>query len=366
MANPLIYKIGLTLIDGVGDVFAKKLLAYCGSAEAVFKEKKQKLMKIPGVGSVLADAIVNQQVIERAEEEALFIEKHKITPLFFTDAAYPERLKQCEDAPVMLYYMGSADLNVSPVISIVGTRKATEYGKELTRKLIDELSIYKPLIVSGLAYGIDIEAHRAALKNNLATVGVLAHGLHTIYPSTHKETAKKMLENGGLITDFISEAKPDKENFPKRNRIVAGICDAVVVIESGEKGGSLITADIANTYNRDVFAFPGKTTDSQSAGCNRLIKQNKAALIENADDLAYLMGWEKKDMAKKETQPELFITLDADEHKLVEILNTKGKSGIDILSIESGLTMSKTSAVLLNLEFKNLIKSFPGKVYEAI
>lgn len=365
--NDLIYKIGITLIDGVGDINAKNLISYCGSAEAVFKEKKARLMKIPGIGSVTASAVVNQKVLSRAEEEVKFITRHKIAPLFFTDENYPKRLKHCADGPVMLYYKGTANLNETRILSIVGTRNATDYGKKNCEVLVKGLAAHPILIVSGLAYGIDICAHKAALENDMSTIGVIAHGLDRIYPPVHRSTAQKMVGKGGLLTDFISKTNPDKENFPKRNRIVAGIADATVVIESGKEGGSLITADIANSYNRDVFAFPGRVDDNYSEGCNFFIRTNRATLVRSAEDILYSMGWEEKESSKVEKlkrQKELFVELSPEEKTVVDYLQNNVRVNIDDLSCNTNLSMGRLSSVLLTLEFSGLIKSLPGKMYE--
>ncbi len=357
------YKIALTLIPNIGDILAKRLVAYCGSIQGVFEEKKSSLQKIPGIGSFHADDIVNHTIFDRAEEELIFIEKNNITPLFYLDNNYPKRLTYCEDSPVMLYYKGNANLNSEKIISIVGTRDATEYGKKLCEKLIADLAGHSVLIVSGLAYGIDICAHKAALDNKLSTVCTLAHGLDRIYPAIHRSTAEKMVENGGWLTDFTSKTVPDRENFPRRNRIVAGISDATIVIESKKSGGSLITADIANSYNRDVFAFPGRIDDVCSEGCNNLIKQNKAALIQSAADLVYILGWEQTKNMKAPQQKKLFLELSNDEELLVNALKENESVTIDELCFASKLPMSKVSALLLTLEFSGIVKSFPGKAY---
>lgn len=363
MQENLKYKIALTLIPNIGDILAKRLVAYCGNVEAVFEEKKSSLEKIPGIGSIYANSIVNHSIFERAEEEIKFIEKNNITPLFYLDQNYPKRLTYCEDSPVMLYYKGNADLNSKKIISIVGTREATEYGKKICEKLIADLAVHNVLIVSGLAYGIDICAHRAALDNALPTVCALAHGFDRIYPSLHQSTAQKMLDNGGWLTDFTSKTVPDRENFPRRNRIVAGISDATIVIESKKSGGSLITADIANGYSRDVFAFPGRIDDVCSEGCNMLIKQNKAALIQSAADLVYILGWEQTKNSKAPQQKQLFVELSKDEEILVNALKGKNSVTIDDLCYSSNMPMSKVSALLLTLEFSGIVKSFPGKAY---
>lgn len=364
MEEDLKYKIGITLIPGIGDILAKNLISYCGSPEGVFKEKKTKLQKIPGIGTILADAIRNHNVLERAEEEIKFIQKFKINPLFYLDENYPQRLKHCADSPVMLYYKGKADLNMRRIVSIVGTRDATLYGKKICQDLIEGLAEHEVMIVSGLAYGIDICAHKAALTAGLPTIGVLAHGLDKIYPPSHRSTAEKMLANGGLLTEFLSDTKPDRENFPKRNRIVAGMADATIVVESRDEGGSLITADIANSYNRDVFAFPGKVDDEFSIGCNRLIKNNKAALIESAPDVLRLMGWEKqKGKQKPVRQKSLFLNLSPDEETLVSVLNDKKALHVDELCLASKLSTSKVALLLLNLELTGVVRSLPGKLY---
>lgn len=363
MTDHLKYKIALTLIPNIGDILAKKLLAYCGSAEQVFKEKRSTLEKIPGIGSVYAQSIINHSIFDRAEAEMRFIQDHHIQPIFYQDAAYPKRLTYCEDSPVMLYFKGNANLNVEKIISIVGTREATDYGKSICDQLIRDLSGYQVLIVSGLAHGIDAYAHRAALDHQLQTVCVLAHGLDKIYPAINRPLANKMLESGGWLSDFISFTKADKENFPSRNRIVAGISDATIVVESKAKGGSLITAEIANSYNRDVFAFPGRVDDPYSAGCNNLIKQHKAALIQSAADVIYLLGWEKSTAITAPVQKQLFVELKPNEELIVMILKEKQQLPIDELCLLCKLPMSVVSSLLLTLEFAGIIKSLPGKVY---
>ena len=362
-SNGLIYKIGITLIPGVGDVNGKKLIAYCGGAEAIFKEKKKNLLKIPGIGEATVNSIISQKVLERAEKEIEFIDKYKITPLFFSDKAYPQRLKHCTDSPLMLYYMGNTDLNNPRIISIVGTRRASEYGREICNKIIEGLTDLNVLVISGLAYGIDTNAHKTALKNNLATVGILAHGLDRIYPGANKSLAEKMVLNGGLLTDFLSKTNPDRENFPKRNRIIAGISDATIVIESAIKGGALITANIANSYNRDVFAVPGKLTDKYSEGCNFLIKTNRAALIQTAKDVKYIMRWESESN-KTGRQKKLFIELKPEEELVIDILKEKEEVGIDYIVLKSKLSNTKIASILLNLEFEGIVKCMPGKMFK--
>ena len=351
------------MIPGIGDINGKKLVSYCGSAEAIFKEKKRNLQKIPGIGESTVNSIISHKVLARAEEEIEFINKYNITPLFYLDKDYPKRLTHCIDSPVMIYYKGNADLNAPRIVSIVGTRRATEYGKETCNKIIEGLSDLNVLVVSGLAYGIDTNAHKAALKNNLDTVGILAHGLDRIYPAANKSLAEKMVHHGGLITDFISKTNPDRENFPKRNRIIAGISDALIVIESAIRGGALITANIANSYSRDVFALPGKINDTYSEGCNFLIKTNKAALIQSAKDVKYIMLWESKN-EKTSKQQKLFVELSPEEEQIVNIIKQNKEASIDQIVLESKFTNSKIAAILLNLEFKGVIKSLPGKMYK--
>jgi DNA processing protein len=367
MQSSLLYNIAITFIKDIGDIRAKNLLAYCGSAESVFSEKKQSLCKIPGIGDLLAEAIINNKAdaLASAEKELTFIEKNEISPLFFTDGKYPARLKQCADSPLLLYFKGNADLNQQKIISIVGARNQTEYGERMTNTIVKELAAHDVLIVSGLAYGVDITAHRAALDNGLKTIGVMAHGLDRIYPSVHTQTADKMVNQGGLLSDFPSETNPDRENFPKRNRIVAGLCDAVIVIESKKDGGSLITADIANSYNRDVFAVPGTIDMPYSKGCNHYIKINKAALLETAADIAYILGWEAESNKKNKTsQVSLPLNLTIEEEKLFSFIKEKGKVNIDELAVIAEMPMSKASALLLNMEFSGYIKSLPGKIYQ--
>ncbi|MBS1496534.1 MAG: DNA-protecting protein DprA [Bacteroidetes bacterium] len=363
MNNDFLYQLALTQIPKIGDARAKALLNEFGTAEAVFKASQKKLEHIENIGSLIAKNIKSFNDFSACEKEIQFIEKYKITPLFILDNKYPQRLLQCYDSPIMLYYKGTADLNTSKIVSIVGTRNHTDYGKNICEKLMEELQDENILVVSGLAFGIDTIAHKAALKNKLQTVGVLAHGLDRIYPKQNTSLAKEMAEHGGLLTDFISGTNPDKQNFPKRNRIVAGICDALIVIESSKKGGSLITAELANGYNKDVCALPGRANDTKSEGCNYLIKTNKASLLTNAADLLQLMGWhDKKPQVKK--QRELFIELQPDEKIIFDILQTKETTQIDELYFKSGLSSSTVASALLMLEMQGIVLSLPGKVYK--
>jgi DNA processing protein len=361
----LIFKIAASLIPGIGDIGAKKLIAYSGGAEAIFKEKKSNLTKIPGIGEIGAKKIINSNAIKLAEEELMHIEKNNINVHYFLDSSYPQRLLHCEDGPIILYTKGKVDLNSNRMVSIVGTRKATIKGKEFTERLVEELKPFHPVILSGLAYGIDIAAHKTAIKQNLKTMAVLASGLDDVYPKAHHKYAKEMQEHGGLISDYKCNTSMVPANFAERNRIVAGMSDVVVVVESSAKGGSLITADLANGYNRDVFAVPGRTDDSQSVGCNRLIKTNKAALIESAKDIQYLLGWETN-QKPKDNQRQLFVDLDKNEEKIIAAFGNESTLAVDELALNSEIPMSQTTAILLGLEFKGMIRSLPGKMFELL
>ncbi len=366
MNNDLLYQIALTQVPNIGDMRTKTLINVYGNAMAVFKAPRRQLENIEGIGSIAANSIKSFKDLTACEEEIKFIEKYKITALFITAENYPQRLLNCYDSPALLYYRGNADLNNQKIISVVGTRNHSEYGKMVCENLVSDLKDQGILIVSGLAFGIDSIAHKTALKNNIQTVAVLAHGLDRIYPPQNKILAKQMTECGGLLTDFKSGTSPDKQNFPKRNRIAAGICDALIVIESGKKGGSLITAELGNSYNKDVFAIPGRTTDPKSEGCNYLIKNNKALLITCADDLLEIMNWKtsKKPVIKK--QKELFIELSSSEKIIVDILQQKEINQIDELYLQSGLSSSTVAAALLTLEMQGVVQSLPGKIYKLL
>ena len=364
MSNDLLYRIALTLVPNIGHIHAKTLINIYGNAQSIFNAKKKELEHIEGIGTVRAKSIKAFTAFLTAEAEIGFIEKYKITPLFITDIDYPKRLLNCYDSPALLYYRGNADLNTQKIIAVVGTRNHSDYGKTVCEKLIQELSAEAILVISGLAFGIDTIAHKAALKNNLQTIGVLAHGLDRIYPTQNNNLAKNMTAQGGLLTEFISNTNPDKQNFPKRNRIVAGICDAVIVIETGKKGGSLITADLANGYNKDVFAIPGRTTDAKSEGCNYLVKSNKAALITGADDLLEIMNWKAVNKPTPKKQRELFIEFTPDEKLIVQLLHEQESIQIDELYLKSGLSSSAVANALLMLEMQSIVQSLPGKLYK--
>ena len=363
MNKDLLYQIALTLVPNIGDVRAKALIETFGNAESIFKASKKQLETIDGIGAIAASSIKHFSDFKICEEEIAFIEKNKISTLFITDENYPQRLLNCYDSPTLLFYKGNADLNATKIISIVGTRNNSEYGKATCEKLLEDIAEQNVLVMSGLAFGIDSIAHKAALKNKLKTVGVVAHGLDKIYPAQNKMLAKEMLSQGGLLTDFMSGTNPDRQNFPRRNRIVAGICDALIVIESSKKGGSLITAELANSYNKDVFAIPGRVNDVRSEGCNYLIKNNKSLLITCADDLLHIMNW--KDEPKKiKKQRELFIELTPDEKIITDILAQQETIQIDQLYFKSGLSSSAVANALLMLEMQGIVSMLPGKVFK--
>lgn len=364
-SEDLLYQLSLTLIPNIGPVQAKILLQHC-NAEEIFHAKKSYLENIEGIGPIRATSIVSFKDFSKAEEEIKFIEKYKIKTLFLTDKDYPQRLLNCYDSPTLLYYKGEADLNASKIVAIIGTRSHTDYAKQVTEKLVKDLTAQNVTIISGLAFGVDAIAHKAAIKNNLPTIAVLGHGLDQIYPPEHASLAKDIVKHGGgLLTEFRSKTKPDKHNFPTRNRIVAGMSDATIVIETGIKGGSMITAELANSYNKDVFAIPGKVTDTKSAGCNYLIKNNKAMLLTDAAELVQVMSWEDNAKSRKEkrSQRELFIELTADEKIIIAILNEKETVAIDEINLKSGLSSSAVAAAILNLELQNVMVSLPGKLY---
>lgn len=354
--------LSLHFIPGLGDFLIKQLISYCGSAEQIYRTPKGKLLKIPGVGEVLASAIKNSNSIHEAERELRIAEKEETEILFFTDKKYPQRLKSIEDAPSILYYKGNQNLNPVKSIGIVGTRQATEYGKAIVEKICRDLVPHEPLIVSGLAYGIDIQAHKQSLQYGLATLGVMGSGIDVIYPAAHKDTARKMISQGGLLTETPFGTKPDAHNFPARNRIIAGLCDALIVVEAAEKGGALITADIANSYNKDVFAVPGNVDSQYSAGCNKLIKTNRANLFNSVKDLEYIMNWSIGSPIKSSSID--LSSFEPEEQLVIQILKAgKRPFMVDELSIRTSLHPSKLASLLLTLEFKNAIKALPGKLF---
>jgi DNA processing protein len=361
----LYYLLALQKVEGVGDIVAKKLLNQCGDAATIFNTKASQLSSIDGIGSVLISKLKNKSIFAKAETELKYIENNDIAVSFFQDKNYPERLKHCIDGPLLLFSTGTIDFNNRKVISIVGTRNITSYGAEFCKTLISELAPLNPIIVSGFAYGVDIVAHQAAIENDLQTIGIVAHGLDQIYPSSHKKYVSKMEQNGGFMTEYWSGTNPEKENFVKRNRIVAGISEATIVIESAIKGGSLITANLANDYNRDVFAVPGRTSDKLSLGCNNLIKTQKANLLTSAADLVYILNWDIEKTTRS-VQKKLFVTLENEEQKVYDYLLKSGKEILDIIALECDLPIYKLSGILLNMELKGVIRPLPGKLFEAI
>jgi DNA processing protein len=361
--DELFYFIALTQVPQIGSVHSKILLETFGTAGEVFRAKRSLLEKIDGIGSIRARNISNFKDLQKAEKELAFIEKYRIKPLMFHQDEYPKRLKQCADPPVVLYYKGNADLNAKKIISIVGTRKQTDYGRFLVEHYLEAWKEQDILIISGLAYGIDQIAHRNSLRFGLSTVGVLANGLDTIYPSTHTSLAREMILNGGLITEFLSGTKPDKQNFPRRNRIVAGMCDAVLVVETDIKGGSMITAEIAGGYNREIFAIPGRVHDRKSTGCNCLIRDNKARLSTSPEDLIEFMNW---DVEPRMAQQFIFPELNVDAAALLKVLQEEGTMHVDKLYAISGLKRSNFHTALLNLELEGIAEQVAGGRWQIV
>lgn len=361
--NDCFYDIALTFVPEVGIKTARALLTKFGNAESIFKASISELKKINGVGEARAKSFKEKIIFERTEEELKFVEKNNIRLLFFNGSDYPKRLRHCDDAPSLLYYKGNTDLNSSKLIAVIGTRKNTDYGQRTTEYLIEELkSVEDLIIVSGLAAGIDAIAHKAALRNSLQTVGVLGHSLDRIYPFTNKSLADDMIQHGGLLSEFPSGTKPDRQNFPVRNRVVAGMTDITVVVESEIKGGAMITAYMALSYNRDVAAIPGRVFDSKSSGPNHLIKRNIAVPITSGEDLLELMGWNNS-VSNKTSQKQLFIELSETEQVIVNLLRTKDKLHADELLLQTSFKSSELASVLLQLEMQGLVKSLPGKYY---
>jgi len=351
------------MAPGIGHVRAKKLLEKYGSAQSVFEEGGELIKRLSRSKKKDKRTAEPIELLKEAEAELEFIQKNEIVVLSWDDENYPQRLKHCPDGPLVLYFKGDADLNPKKAISIVGSRKASIQGKNFCETLIEELSAHQPTIISGLAFGIDICAHRTALNLGLPTLAVLGMPLHKIYPPLHQKYAKRMLENGGLVSDYPSNAPMIPSNFAERNRIVAGMSDATIVIESGKKGGSMITAGLAVDYNRDVFAVPGRPDDELSAGCNHLIKSQQAALIDSAKDVEYVLNWEKH-KANQNQQTSLFQDLEPEEKQLLKIFIGQSPKAIDAISVEAGIPMSKTASLLLGLELKGVIRSLPGKLYQ--
>lgn len=347
----------------IGDILAKKLIAVVGSPSGIFKEKKTALDKIHGIGTYAIRNLMDASHQKLAEKELEYINKNNIEYSYFLADGYPKNLQHCIDAPILFFKDGNIDFMNEKIISIVGTRNMTSYGRDFCENLIEELAIYNPVIVSGFAYGVDICAHKAAIKNNLQTIGVLAHGFEHVYPRAHKKYIHQLNKHGGFITEFFHDEQPMRENFLKRNRIVAGISTATIIIESASKGGSLVTADIANSYDRDVFAVPGKVNDLMSKGCNNLIRHNQAHLLQSSEDIIQLLNWDVSKTSKP-VQKQLFIELNDDEQKVFDYLKEKGQQLLDTIALETHIPVFQLAPLLLQLELKNVIKPLPGKVFE--
>lgn len=364
--NDLIAVLRLQNIPNIGDVSAKKLIDHCGSPAAVFADKRQQLLKIDGIGSYTLRSLYDGQHRKAAEAEYAYIQKNQIEYTYFKDEEHPKYLKHCIDSPTLLFKRGNIDLKERKIISVVGTRNITSYGTAFCEKFIEDIAPLNPIIVSGFAYGVDITAQKAAVKHGLQTIGCLAHGLNQMYPKLHSKYIRDVEKNGGFYTEFWSTSQPEREHFLKRNRIIAGMSEATVVVESAEKGGSLVTADIANSYNRDVFAVPGRTKDRYSVGCNNLIKQQKAHMMTSAADLIYLLNWDIPEKKAQSVQKLLFIELDDTEQSIYDYLLKDGKQLMDTIALERQLPIYKVSSTLLNMEMKGVIRPLPGKLFEAI
>jgi len=365
-SETLQYQIALTLIPKIGAITARKLIEYIGSPEGVFMEKTSTLRNIPGVGEYLASRVSVKNYLNEAGAEINQMEKRGISAVYYQDEAYPWRLKNCADAPILLFYRGTPEFNGAKYLSVVGTRNATGYGREMCEGIISGLAGRHPelLIISGLAYGIDVMAHRFALKYGLDTFAVLAHGLHTLYPSTHADVAGRIMKQGALLSDFPTTVKPERNNFLRRNRIIAGLSEATLVVESGPKGGALITAELAASYSREVFAVPGRVGDTYSSGCNRLIQNNIAALVENGTDIEKLLGWEPE-VGQPAPQVTIETPLTEDERLILQAITEEPGLGQEILSIRTGIPLHKLPGILLQMELRNWITIMPGNLYRA-
>ncbi len=365
MSDSLLHQIALTRLPNVGAVTAKTLVSYCGSAEAVFHATKRELLRIPGIGQATVAGLRPSEALHAAERELVFMQRYGVEAFFYTHHRYPQRLKQNADCPALLYFKGSDPglLDAARMVAVVGTRQPSDYGRALCESLVEELAPLNVVLVSGLAFGIDITAHRLACRLAMPNIGVLGHGLGSIYPAQHKATAEKMLENGGLVSEYGHDVGPDREHFPMRNRIIAGLCDALVVVETGQTGGSIISAELAGQYARDVFAFPGRVRDVHSIGCNQLIKNQKAHLIESAADLAEQMGWTEDGSRNKSVQTTLFPDLDTDEQRITDVLRAHPDVAIDDLAAAADMPPGNLARLLLGLEFKGIVRTLPGKRY---
>lgn len=361
-----IYLLALHRLSQIGDATAKKLIEILGSAEAIFKEKTHNLEKINGLGTKRIYSLKKEFDLDSAERELKFIDENNIELLYFKDRNYPEKLKHCLDGPLVLFQKGNIDLKHKKIISIVGTRKVTSHGIDFTEKLLSDLAVFDPVIVSGFAYGTDITAQKKAIEHKLQTIGCLAHGLNQIYPKVHKKYVDEVLNHGGFFTDFCSDDDFERNNFLKRNRIIAGLSEATIVIESAEKGGSLVTAEMANGYNREVFALPGRHSDKMSIGCNNLIKKQQAMMMTSAADLIYMLNWDVEQNTKPNKQTQLFVELNDEEKIVVDALKSLQKTELDPLALSCQIPTSKLSSLLLNLELKGVIRPLPGKQFELI
>ncbi|GAA4279467.1 DNA-processing protein DprA [Aquimarina mytili] len=362
----LIALLTLKKVPNLGDNSIKKLIREVGSAQEVLHEKTSNLLKIDGIGAVKIKDLHNPEHRKAADNELRFIKENNLRYWVYDQPDYPEKLKHCIDGPVVLFSSGNIDLREKKILSIVGTRKVTSYGVQFCEELIETLAPIDPVIVSGFAYGVDITAQRAAVKHKLQTVGCLAHGLNQIYPKAHKKYVAQIEENGGFFTDFWSTDTFDRKNFLGRNRIIAGLSEATVVIESADKGGSLVTADIANSYNRDVFAVPGRANDPLSKGCNMLIKTQRAHMLTSAADLIYMLNWELEKKEQPIVQKKLFVELEGDEKKIHTFLSDNGKELLDTIALQCKIPTFKAASVLLNMELKGMIRPLPGKMFEVI
>lgn len=364
--DELIAVLRLLRIPNIGDVVAKKLIGQCGGPTAVFREKERHLLKIDGIGTHTIKGLFDAAHLEAAQAEYRYVDSNGIDYTYFMHDDYPNYLKHCIDSPVILFKSGNIDLNERKIISVVGTRKITSYGVAFCERFIEEIAPLNPIIVSGFAYGVDITIQRAAVKHGLQTIGCLAHGLNQMYPKVHAKYVADVEKNGGFLTEFWSTSNPDRENFLKRNRVIAGMAEATVVVESAERGGSLVTADIANSYSRDVFAVPGRANDKYSLGCNNLIKQQKAQMLTSAADLVYLLGWDVEEKKTPTIQKQLFVEMDETEKSIYGFLQKQGKQLLDSIALECHLPVFKVSSTLLNMEMKGVVRPLPGKLFEAI
>ena len=366
LEEELIAILALQKAKGVGDIIAKKLISHCGSAQNVFSEKIAAIEKINGIGRITIQNLKNKELLIRAEKEVAHMLSNKVSYVYFQDDAYPDKLKHCIDGPIMLFKDGNINIQNQPIISIVGTRKMTLYGRDFIKQLIEEIAPYNPIIVSGFAYGVDITAQKEAIDHQLQTIAVLAHGFDQIYPKGHKKYINSVNENGGFFTEFWHDEEPLREHFLKRNRIVAGMADATIIIESAAKGGSLVTADIANSYSRDVFAVPGKTTDILSKGCNDLIKRNKAGILTCPQDLIEALNWDVGTQNKKVIQPQLFMELSDEEQLIYDFLLANQKQHVDTIALTCKIPVYKLATLLFNLEMKGVLRPLQGKLFEVI